>query len=199
MHAVLPKALSVRCPLGTIACSALAAVMAAGCGSSSRQVPPSPGPTTARVHTLKIRLSSPAFAAGGRIPKRYACPGNTSPPLRWSGVPAGTRELTLEMVDIDAPGGHFVHWALAGIPPHTTSIAAGDAIPYGTVAARNSFGTIGYGGPCPPPGKPHRYVITLVALAARSRLRPGFSPGALRALHALASGELAGTDRRRRP
>lgn len=139
-----------------------------------------------------IKLSSPAFAAGGMIPKRYACPHNVSPPLRWSRVPSGTRELALEMIDVNAPGGAFVHWALAGISPGTRAIAPGDAIPAGAVAARNSFGHVGYGGPCPPPGKPHRYVITLLALPAASDLMPGFSIGALSASRATARGELLG-------
>jgi Raf kinase inhibitor-like YbhB/YbcL family protein len=100
------------------------------------------------------------------------------------------------MIDIDAPGGTFLHWGLAGIPPRTTSIAAGAAVPTGAVAARNDFAKVGYGGPCPPAGSPHRYVITLLALPARSGLRPGFSLGALRSLRALARGELMGTYRR---
>jgi Raf kinase inhibitor-like YbhB/YbcL family protein len=139
-----------------------------------------------------IKLSSPAFASGAAIPKRYACPHNLSLPLRWSGVPAGTRELALEMIDVNAPGGAFVHWALAGISPSAHAIATGDAVPLRAVAARNSFGHVGYGGPCPPPGKPHRYVITLLALRTRSGLRPGFSIGALSPSRATARGELTG-------
>jgi Raf kinase inhibitor-like YbhB/YbcL family protein len=168
-----------------------AAVALAGCGanhaapSAATKAPP---PT--------IKLASPAFADGGTIPKRYACPRNLSIPLRWSRVPAGTHELALKMIDIDAPGGAFVHWALAGISPGTSAVAAGDPIPPGAVAARNSFGGVGYGGPCPPAGHPHRYVITLLALPARSGLRPGFSLGALQSSRALASGELMGTYRR---
>lgn len=148
---------------------------------------------TAAVHAVPatIRLSSPAFASGATIPKRYTCPHNVSPPLRWSGVPAGTRELALEMIDVNAPGGGFVHWALAGISPTARAIATGDAVPAGAVAARNSFGRVGYGGPCPPPGKPHRYVITLLALRTASDLRPGFSIGALSPSRATARGDLA--------
>jgi Raf kinase inhibitor-like YbhB/YbcL family protein len=162
----------------------------AGCGAnhaSTTATRKSPAPT--------IRLSSPAFADGGTIPKQFSCPRNLSIPLRWSGVPAGTRELALTMIDVDAPGGAFVHWALAGISPGTSALAAGDSVPAGAVAARNSFGHVGYGGPCPPPGEAHRYVITLLGLSERSALRPGFSPGALKSFHALASGELTGTYR----
>ena len=168
-----------------------AAIAVAGCGSkhaATTATTPAPPAT--------IKLSSPAFTGGGAIPKRYACPRNVSLPLRWSGVPADTRELALEMIDVDAPGGSFLHWALAGVPSQTTSIAAGDPVPAGAVAARNDFGNVGYGGPCPPAGKPHRYVIRLLALAARSGLKPGFSLGALQSLRVLASGELTGIYRR---
>lgn len=168
-----------------------AAVAIAGCGASGSHAPPAPtGTTHLQVFKLAIHLSSPAFVDGGTIPKQYACPRNISPPLRWSGVPAGTREFALEMIDPDAPGGSFVHWALAKIPAATTSLAAGEAIPPGAVAGRNGFGSIGYGGPCPPPGQRHRYVITLLALRAPSGLRPGFSAGALQSSRALARGEV---------
>jgi Raf kinase inhibitor-like YbhB/YbcL family protein len=164
------------------------ALALAGCGATHA--------TTTTNAPAAITLSSPAFAAGGTIPKQFACPRNTSPPLRWTGVPAGTRELTLRMIDVDAPGGQFVHWMLAGISPTTRSIAPGDAIPAGAVAGRNDFGNVGYGGPCPPPGNTHRYVITLAALRAPSGLQPGFSLGALRSLRVFAAGELTGSYRR---
>jgi hypothetical protein len=72
----------------------------------------------------------------------------------------------------------------------------GSGVPAGTAAARNSFGHVGYDGPCPPSGEAHRYVITLLALSALSALKPGFSSGALTSLHALARGELRGSYRR---
>jgi Raf kinase inhibitor-like YbhB/YbcL family protein len=167
-----------------------AAIALAGCGANHATTT-----ATTKAPPATIRLSSPAFADGGAIPARYACPRNVSVPLRWSDVPAGTRELALEMIDIDAPGGPFLHWGLAGIQPHTTSLGAGDSVSAGAVA-RNSFGRVGYGGPCPPAGGAHRYVITLIALPARSGLRQGFSLGALQSLRALASGKLTGTYRR---
>ena len=172
----------------------------AGCGGThTTSTPPSAGPGTAppQVIRLRITLSSPAFTPGGQIPSTYTCTGkDISPPLRWTGVPAGTRELTLRMIDLDAPGGQFVHWMLADISPTTHSIAPGDPVPAGAVAGRNDFGNVGYGGPCPPPGSSHRYVITLAALRAPSGLQPGFSLGALWALRAFAVGELTGNYRR---
>jgi Raf kinase inhibitor-like YbhB/YbcL family protein len=165
-----------------------AAVAVAGCGARHATT----GTAQPRPAPLTVKLSSPAFAAGATIPKRFACPRNLSPPLRWSGLPAGTRELALEMIDINAPGGVFVHWALAGISPSAGGIASGDGVPAGAVAGRNSFGKVGYGGPCPPPGRPHRYVLTLLALNEPSGLRQGFSIDSLQSSRALARGELTG-------
>lgn len=110
-----------------------------------------------------LHVSSPAFAAGGAIPARYTCQGqDVSLPLRWSGVPRGARELDLVMRDRDAPGGDFIHWRLGGIPASARGLATGQ-IPPGAKAGRNDFGKTGYGGPCPPRGRAHHYVITVTA------------------------------------
>jgi hypothetical protein len=103
------------------------------------------------------------------IPKRYTCAGaGLKPPLRWSGVPRGARELVLVVTDPDAPSGRFVHWTAFGIPPTARSVP---------VTARQGVATTGQLGwtpPCPPPGnKPHRYVFDLYALRAPSRLKAG--------------------------
>jgi Raf kinase inhibitor-like YbhB/YbcL family protein len=109
-------------------------------------------------------LSSPEFAGGQAIPRRYACDGdNVSPPLAWSGAPGDAAALALVMDDPDAGG--FVHWVVFDMTASASgSLPAGwssspDASPQGT----NSFGRVGYGGPCPPSGS-HRYVFRLVAL-----------------------------------
>jgi Raf kinase inhibitor-like YbhB/YbcL family protein len=140
-----------------------------------------------------MRLTSPAFVAGTAIPRTYTCDGrDLPPPLRWSGIPPSARELVLVMRDPDAPGGNFVHWAVAGIPPTASGLPA-----KGVVEGRNSFGTVGYRGPCPPAGdKAHHYVLTLSALGGRSGLGAGFSADQL---HTAAVGlaTLVGTYRRR--
>lgn len=137
-------------------------------------------------------LSSPAFPAGGAIPSTYTCDGSgSSLPLSWSGVPADTKELVLVMRDPDAPGGTYVHWAVAGIDPTTTGFAAG-GVSGMVIPGRNSAGTLGYTGPCPPQGAPHHYVITLSALGSSSGLQPGFSADQLQA-SALGIATLVGT------
>ena len=140
----------------------------------------------------RIRLSSPAFPNGGTIPSRYTCAGaDVSPPLHWSGVPAAAKELALVMIDPNAPGGPFIHWLAAGIPPTDRGLAA-HLGRVGAVPGRNDFGKLYYRGPCPRPGHPHHYVIELLALRAPSGLTPGFRIAALMRLRPLAAGVLVG-------
>lgn len=132
------------------------ALALAGCAGLGTPNPLSPA-------QVRIRLSSPAFAAGEAIPARFTCQGqDISPPLEWSRVPRGARELDLVMRDPDAPGGNFIHWQVTGIGPSNHGVAAGETPP-GAKAGVNSFGKVGYGGPCPPAGRAHHYVITLTA------------------------------------
>ena len=97
--------------------------------------------------------------------------GNVSPELSWKGAPSGTKSFALTAYDPDAPtGSGWWHWVVYNIPASTTSLpsGAGDAkapkLPEGAVQGNTDFGTPGYGGPCPPPGKPHRYIFTVFAL-----------------------------------
>ena len=96
--------------------------------------------------------------------------GNISPALSWNRPPAGTRSFAVLMFDPDAPGGGWWHWALFDVPAGTTSLPAdagdpgGHLLPAGAIQVRNDFGSAGYGGPCPPPGAPHHYRLTLYAL-----------------------------------
>jgi Raf kinase inhibitor-like YbhB/YbcL family protein len=124
---------------------------------------------------MAIDLTSPAFEAGARIPMRYTRDGqNVSPPLQWSRLPEGTRELALVADDPDAPSAKpFVHWVAYKVDAASASVDEGvshDATPArGAVHAqgRNSYGTLGYDGPAPPSGHgPHRYRFHLYALDA---------------------------------
>ncbi|WP_250532541.1 YbhB/YbcL family Raf kinase inhibitor-like protein [Caballeronia sp. AZ10_KS36] len=105
--------------------------------------------------------------------------GNRSPQLSWRGAPAQTRSFAVTIFDPDAPGRGWWHWAVAGIPPTVTHLpanasASGALRKIGAVEARNDWGADGYGGPCPPPGKPHRYIVTVYALNSSDlRLRQG--------------------------
>lgn len=118
-------------------------------------------------------LTSPAFDAGGRVPISAVYTqcggGNVSPPLAWSDPPMGTQSYAVTVFDRDAPGG-FWHWIAFNIPVGAHGLNAGAGAPHNgnapgdTEQLRNDFGNAGYSGPCPPPGKPHRYVFTVYAL-----------------------------------
>ena len=112
-----------------------------------------------------FRLSSTAFADGAPVPRRFTCDGeDVSPDLDWSGAPADTVALALIVDDPDARG--FVHWVVYNMTGSATgglmegASASVDAPPQGT----NDFGRLGWSGPCPPPGRQHRYVFRLLAL-----------------------------------
>ena len=153
---------------------------------------------------MALSLSSSAFAAGAEIPEQYTCEGaDASPALSWRGAPAGTKAFALIADDPDAPVGTWVHWVLYDVPADTTELAKGvptDAtLRTGAKQGVNDFRKTGYGGPCPPPGKPHRYVFTLYALDAPTGLKPGARKAdVLRAIqgHVLAQTELIGTYKR---
>jgi Raf kinase inhibitor-like YbhB/YbcL family protein len=105
--------------------------------------------------------------------------GNRSPQISWHGAPPNTRSFAVTIFDPDAPGRGWWHWAVAGIPAGTDRLpnnasASGVLRKMGAIEARNDWDTDGYGGPCPPPGKPHRYVVTVYALdTADLHLRQG--------------------------
>jgi Raf kinase inhibitor-like YbhB/YbcL family protein len=110
--------------------------------------------------------------------------GNHSPQISWRGAPANTRSFAVTIFDPDAPGRGWWHWAVADIPARVVSLpenasASGALKKLGAIEARNDFGGDGYGGPCPPPGKPHRYVVTVYALRVdKLALAPG-RPGTM--------------------
>lgn len=151
-----------------------------------------------------LSLSSIAFQDGERIPVKHTCEGqDISPPLMWSESPQGTQSLALILDDLDAPGGVFTHWVLFKILPDSRqlpeAIPTQAQLPSGALQGKNDFGRIGYGGPCPPPGRPHRYCFTLYALDRVLDLKAGVSKKqVLDAMqgHILAQGKLTGTYQR---
>jgi hypothetical protein len=153
----------------------LAFLLFAACGGDEPSSVVSPIP--ANLH--EFDLTSPAFEEGGPIPEEYSCDGeDVSPPLEWAGVPEGTVELLLTLLDPDVPSGVFTHWTVFSIDPSSPGIPEG-GVPEGAVQGLNGFGDAGYGGPCPPPGPAHRYVFTLAALDEPSGLPPGATPSAV--------------------
>jgi Raf kinase inhibitor-like YbhB/YbcL family protein len=129
-------------------------------------------------------IRSHAFEEGGAIPTAYTCDGaDRSPPLSWSGAPAGTRALALIVHDPDAPAGDWVHWLLYDVPAERHELP--EAVPaQPTIAGTgtqglNDFRRIGWGGPCPPRGAAHRYRFRLLALDTTLGLPPRLTRDAL--------------------
>lgn len=155
---------------------------------------------------MALKLESSAFQAGEKILAKYTCEGSDlSPPLSWGAGPAGTKSWVLIMDDPDAPMGTWVHWVAYNIPPSATGLAEGtpaqEKLADGTRQGINDFRKVGYGGPCPPPGKPHRYFFKLYALDALLELpSKATKAGLLEAMknHILAEAQLMGQYQRGR-
>jgi Raf kinase inhibitor-like YbhB/YbcL family protein len=114
---------------------------------------------------MAFHLSSHAFAEGGWIPELHSCQGaDLSPSLEWTGSPAETRSFALIVEDPDAPAGVWCHWLLYDIPPGVHALAQGYKPGSLGMSGVNDFGKLGYGGPCPPKGRPHRYFFKFSAL-----------------------------------
>ena len=147
-----------------------------------------------------MHITSAAFSEGQTIPKKFTCDGpDLSPPLSWKDVPAGTQAFALISDDPDAPVGTWVHWVIYNLAGSTHGLPEGlekqDQLSNGVLQGRNDFRRIGYGGPCPPPGKPHRYFFKLYALDAKLSLKPGATKAELEQEmkgHILGQAELVG-------
>jgi Raf kinase inhibitor-like YbhB/YbcL family protein len=171
------------------ALAALALIGLAGCASGAQETPMRSTSTA----TVTLTLSSLAFGDRELMPRKFSCDGSeVSPPLSWSGAPEGTRSFALIVEDPDAGG--FVHWAVAAIPAESQRLDEDASGSDELIEGRNSFGKIGWGGPCPPSGE-HRYVFTLYALSEEQTLEEGFDAATLREAMSgkiLAQGELIG-------
>jgi Raf kinase inhibitor-like YbhB/YbcL family protein len=149
----------------------------------------------------KMIITSTAFHNDSTIPQQYTCQGeDISPALAWTGAPADAQSFALLCEDPDAPGGTYIHWVIYNIPATERGLAENfpkrDKLPNGTRQGVNDFKQMGYGGPCPPPGKAHRYYFKLYALDAMINI-PGEATRdqLLNAMHGhiLAEGETMGT------
>jgi Raf kinase inhibitor-like YbhB/YbcL family protein len=124
----------------------------------------------------EFALTSPNLASGKlseqQVFNSFGCSGqNISPALRWSGAPAGTKSFAITAYDPDAPtGSGWWHWVVYNLPANITALPEGAGaegsklLPKGAAMGPTDFGTKAYGGACPPPGKPHRYIFTVHAL-----------------------------------
>lgn len=127
---------------------------------------------------MSFSLSSSSFSNGGNIEKKFTCDGaDVSPQLAWKNPPSGTKSYALLADDPDAPAGNWNHWVMWNIPPSASTLPEGlkkDArLPDGSEQGMNDFHKTGYNGPCPPPGKRHRYYFKLYALSTTLKLKSG--------------------------
>jgi len=125
-----------------------------------------------------MELKSKAFKNNEYIPKKYSCLGeDISPELEWKDAPQNTVTFVLICDDPDAPVGVWDHWVIYNIPANKNKLEEGipkiGKLSDGSLQGKNSWGKIGYGGPCPPPGPPHRYIFKLYALDTTLQLKPG--------------------------
>jgi Raf kinase inhibitor-like YbhB/YbcL family protein len=153
---------------------------------------------------MVLSISSPAFNEGDKIPPEYTCDGqDISPQIDWGVIPKEARSLVLIVDDPDAPSGAFTHWVIFNIPPGRSQLLRGlpltPELSDGSIQGSNDFGRIGYAGPCPPPGMPHRYHFNLYALDKQIDLNAGCSKyQVLDAIkgHILSQGKFSGTYQR---
>jgi Raf kinase inhibitor-like YbhB/YbcL family protein len=181
--------------LGPVVGWAIVIGLAGGCGDADA--------TAKGGKKMTIQITSSAFRQGQPIPKKYTGEGaDVSPPLAWSNLPAGTKELALICDDPDAPNGDWVHWVIYKIPAEAKGLPEGVPQtptlkePAGALQGENSWPSTGYRGPKPPPGKVHHYYFKLFALDAPLRAEPGLDKRGLLAFikgHELGKGELMGT------
>ena len=149
---------------------------------------------------MTLSVTSPAFKNGSPIPAIYTCKGDdTSPALSWNDSPSNIKSFALIMEDPDAPGGVWVHWVIYNIPASARGLQAASPtqaqLADGSLNGVNSWGKLGYGGPCPPSGT-HRYFLKFYALDAMLNLSSSANKQqVLSAMqnHILAQGELMGT------
>ena len=150
---------------------------------------------------MALSITSTAFKDGKRIPKKYTCESDDiSPALAWSDVPSAAKSLALIMDDPDAPMGVFTHWVLFNLPSDLSALGEGqptsERLGNDAIHGINDFGRVGYGGPCPPPGAPHRYFFAIYALDTSFKLKPRSTKQQVLAAikgHVLAEARLVGT------
>ena len=164
---------------------------------------PGQAATSTPVKSMDLKITSTAFKEGELIPKKYTCDDrDVSPPLAWSEAPAGTKSFALICDDPDAPMGTWVHWVLFDVPATTRelpeNVAPEKTLAFGEKQGKNSWGKIGYGGPCPPSGT-HRYYFKFYALDTLLALAPGATKAEVEKAmqgHLLAQGQLMGKYKR---
>lgn len=195
----------MRRAVGVAGATLAAVALSGGAPWSALTATAAPEAGSGKLTVTSTNISPGGKIADGQVFNGFGCKGgNLSPELSWSGGPAGTKSFAILMHDPDAPtGSGWWHWVVYNIPANVSSIPAGagdpkkSLLPSGAVQGRTDYGEPGYGGPCPPPGRPHRYFIRVYALKVEKLEVPADATAAFVGfsvrMHALATGELMGT------
>ena len=153
---------------------------------------------------MAFEVESPAFTEKTEIPQKYTCDGqDISPPLSWKNPPQGAKSLVLISDDPDAPPGTWVHWVIYNLPGNVTQLEEGvpktETTLQGGTQGKTDFGSVGYGGPCPPAGPVHHYHFKVYALDTALSLPPAATKADVLVAangHILAQAELVGIYKR---
>jgi Raf kinase inhibitor-like YbhB/YbcL family protein len=183
-----------------VALSLLATTALIGCSKESQPVPANVSAQRSQQQQGQMKVESAAIKEGQPIPRQYTCDGiNISPPLEWSGVPKSAKTVAIIADDPDAPAGTWVHWVLYNLPAENIglveNVPATENLKAGGFQGKNSFGKLGYGGPCPPSGT-HRYFFKVYAVDAELPLKAGATKSDLETAmqgHIVAQAQLMGT------
>jgi phosphatidylethanolamine-binding protein (PEBP) family uncharacterized protein len=201
----VPQGPRRSCAAAALVVTAGLVVLATACGTSGRALREpnrdavfptrsTAAATTSTFPPTSLQLVAEGFEPGAALPSANGCGGHP-PTLRWSGVPEGTVELALALVDFDQTDeARRIHWLVAGIPAAGTagSLAEGAAAPTGAVGLANGQGSSGYAGPCVASGQTHTYNFMVFALPSASGLTADTPPAeAFRKLEAAAQGDIA--------
>ncbi len=110
------------------------------------------------------------------MPVQYSCHGaNISPPLQWSGMPAGAKQVFLLVLSLNGQSKGPIRWAVGGIDPSAGGFPAGQ-LPAGAIVGRSSDGHAGWAGPCPAANQPETMVMLVYGLRNKISLSPAFDP-----------------------
>ena len=185
-----PQARTILKPVGILAAALATATAIIACGGDSQSEAPVPQEPTTSSAAYRVEVTSPAFDDGGTIPVKYTCDGeDVSPALSWRLVGGGPTAVDVEAAlaevksfaliveDPDAPRRVWAHWLVYDIPSEATGqhegVSRNAKLGNGGTQGRTDFGRVGYGGPCPPSGAPHRYFFKVFALAKNVELEAG--------------------------
>lgn len=180
----------------------LTALTTIGCATNSEETSPDGLPLQVELGAQTIDVTSPDFEHGAKIPHTssfdgFGCTGENKPiTVRWSNAPEEAKSFAVIMHDPDAPTGvGFFHWVVVDIPQSSRELSA--TLPSGARTLHTDYGQTGYGGPCPPVGRNHRYVISVFALDIPKLELGEQATGALTRFvlsqHTIAMGTLVGT------